>query len=620
MEKKIIDDKSLVKYVEDQLKKSKKDAFELQACLNIAFFAGQQWLKVDRTQGKFYNVTLEPWQVRLVENRIQPIVRTELAKITKNKFVMYVNPATLDDKDIKAARTAEKVNEYLEYALSLQEKDRELCLWGLTSGLAFMKPFWNPTKGRAFDDGTGNVIHEGDVDCCVVSIFELKFDTSCNRWEDISWISHEKIRSIDYIKQVYGVEVEPEDNLTTSNIYEAKIQNLSSIEGVSYQKKDNSAIVHEYWELPAAEYPTGRRITTCADKVLVYEEDIGFGPQDDTERELPFFPFFHINVPGRLFPTCIVEQLIPLQRELNKSRSMIKENLNLVGNPILLSQKGNLDDTPTNEPGQVLEYNISKPEYLSPPTLGADIYRDIDYTISAFEFVSGQHETSHGTTPAGVTSGTAIGYLQEQDDTKLGPSTANYITCKQKYKKYMLKMVQKLYEEMRTLRIAGDNKKVEVMEFQGSELTSIDVRVNEATMFQTSKAASQDFILKLVQYGILLPDRERDRQLIMEVLEFGIMDNVYSEMEQDVSQASIENEKFTKGQNSLVMDFYNHDVHVKEHNKFRKSENYLNLPIEIQTMINSHVQAHMDYLVQAIEQQAKQQMMMQQPKTETTAQ
>lgn len=595
---KVIEEKDLVKYVEDQLCKCKKDPYELQAYVNISYFAGKQWVKIDRTSNKLFEVPQEPWQVRFVANKIQPIVRTEQAKVTKNKFVMFVNPATTDDNDIKAARTGEKVNEWLEYALSLQEKDRELCLWGLTTGIAFMKPYWNLSKGREFQDEDGTPMHEGDVDCCVASLFELKFDTSYSKWEDIPWICHEKIRTVDYIKQTYGIDV-PAEDITSTNLYEAKLQSLDT--GIAYRKAENSAVVHEYWELPTSAYPKGRRITVCADKVLLYEEDIGFGVGDDSERELPFFPFFHITVPGRLIPTCIVEQLIPIQREYNKSRSQIIENKNLVGNPILISPFGCLNETPTNEPGQHIEYNpVGKPEYLQPPQMGAEFYKNIELLNGEFEFVSGQHETSHGTTPTGVTSGTAIGYLQEQDDTKLGPTIANFISCKQKYKRYLLKMVQKNYDIERTIRISGDNRKVESLSFQGSDLTSIDVRIAEATMYQTSKAAKQDLVIKLVQYGLLLPEKEQDRQLIMKVLEFGIMDDVYSEAEQDAAQAQLENDKFQKGDPSDVRDFYNHEVHVNEHNKFRKSETYTQLPDEIKDIVDLHVDTHMQILTNAL--------------------
>ena len=307
-EQRLVNEDELAKFVDKQLEKCKRDAYELQAYLNISYYLGKQWIKTDKSSNKLVEPPAEPWQVRFVANKIQPIVRTELAKMTKNKFVMYVNPATTDNNDIRAARVAEKIVEWAEYELGLQALDRDNCLWGLTTGISFVKPYWNPQRGRKFNDGTGNTMHEGDIDCCIVPFFELKFDTSCTSWDEIKWACHEKIRSVEYIKDVYGVDVQAESGLTATNLYEAKLLTLASNDnGVSYKKLEDSAVIHEYWELPSAKYQNGRRITTCGNKVLLYAEDIGFGEQDDSPRELPFFPFFHIKVPGRLFPTCLCE-------------------------------------------------------------------------------------------------------------------------------------------------------------------------------------------------------------------------------------------------------------------------------------------------------------------------
>ena len=165
----------------------------------------------------------------------------------------------------------------------------------------------------------------------------------------------------------------------------------------------------------------------------------------------------------------------------------------------------------------------------------------------------------------------------------------------------MLFRSQKNYDIERTVRIAGDNRKIETVEFKGSDLTSIDVRVNESTMYQTSKAAMQDYIIKMVQYGLLVPTNERDRQLIMKVLEFGVMDDVYSEFEQDTSQAQTENDKFQRGDITPdVREFYNHEAHIKEHNKFRKSEAYAELPDELKEIIDNHVLLHSEFFMQSI--------------------
>ncbi len=119
-ETKTVDEKELTSFVNEQLTKCRREDIERQAYINISYFLGKQWVKVDPVSGQIAEPPKEPWQVRFSANKTQPIVRTEHAKITKNKFVMFVNPATSDDSDIRAARTAEKIVQWLEYDLSLQ--------------------------------------------------------------------------------------------------------------------------------------------------------------------------------------------------------------------------------------------------------------------------------------------------------------------------------------------------------------------------------------------------------------------------------------------------------------------------------------------------------------------
>lgn len=591
-------EQEIVSYVDDRLKQAENKPYRMQAYLNIAYFAGKQWVAFDKVNSRLFEPPKEPWQVRYVSNRVQPIVRTELAKITKNKFIMIVVPASNDDEDIKSARVGEKVTEWLEYELNLNEKDQENGLWGLTTSISFVHPYWNPSKGLSIPDPeTKETVKQGDVDCDIVSMFELRWDSTASKWDEVKWCCYEKIRDVNYVKKVYDVEVTPEANVFSTNIFEAQLRDLNTLgQGAAYKPAENSVIVKEFWELPSTEYPNGRRITVAGGKVLFYDEDIGFGPDDETERELPFFPFFHIQVPGRVMPTCVVEQLIPVQREYNKSRSQIIENKNLMSNPVWLVPKGSLEEDPTNMPGAVYEYNFAmgKPEMLTPPSTGVDVYKNIDICVEEFDYISGQHEVSHGSAPPGVKSGVAINFLQEQDDTKLGPTISNFIKCKQKYMRYLLKMLQKKYDVARTLKLVGKNKKIETFEFKGSDLTSIDVRIQEASMYQMSRAAKQDWIMQLVQNGVL--DPAKDKALIIKMLELGITDDMYDDYEIDINQAQNEQDNWKKKNfNTPVRDFYNHAVHVNEHNKFRKSDDYTGLPVDEQKQIDAHVQQHLEF-------------------------
>src|SRR5262245_50854014 len=94
----------------DELHRKSKKArsrFEPQWYLNLAYYNGDQWVKWDG--GRLYEPALEPWRVKPVDNRIQPCVRTEIAKMTKTRPDFAVTPSSSDEEDIRASAMGERV-------------------------------------------------------------------------------------------------------------------------------------------------------------------------------------------------------------------------------------------------------------------------------------------------------------------------------------------------------------------------------------------------------------------------------------------------------------------------------------------------------------------------------
>ena len=63
-EQKIVNEQDLSKFVTEQLEKCKRDAYELQAYLNISYFLGKQWIKTDKASNRLVEPPMEAWQVR----------------------------------------------------------------------------------------------------------------------------------------------------------------------------------------------------------------------------------------------------------------------------------------------------------------------------------------------------------------------------------------------------------------------------------------------------------------------------------------------------------------------------------------------------------------------------
>lgn len=616
-----VQEKDLIREIEDKLDTFDNLPDEMQSYINLAYYAGKQWISYDTVNRKLFEPPKNPSEIRYVGNRIKKIVRTELAKVFKNQAVPQVIPASNNDDDIDSAVIGEKICEWLEYELDLGQKDRDLVLWGLTTRICIIEPYWNTSKGDNIsyegespeDDYSGKT---GDVDIDIINLFECKYDPTAKQWEDVQWFCKEKVRTVDYVKEVYGVEVKPEDDIVETNCLESQLRNLSTTWNTTTAKQTkNSVKVKEYWEKPSTKYPKGRRVTIANGELLAYVDDIGFGDQDDTERELPFFPFVHIVIPGRVPGQSIIEDLIPVQREYNRVRSKIIEYNKKMSGKWVIEEDSLVDDI-TDADDQILEYHkhCNPPKIEQPGNLGADVYKNLEQLLEEFYFISGQQEVSHGSTPAGVTSGVAIQFLQEQDDTVMGPTIRNYVRCKQKYMSYMLKMIRYMYREERTLKIVGKNKEIETVSFYGNEITSTDVRISEGSMLHASKAGKQQWIMNLIQAGLLNPQQDRD--IILKMLELGIDDELYDNTEIDRNQAQNEQTKWMQGDFSPdVRDFYNHTIHILEHNKFRKGSDYEKLkavaigndalgnPMTAQQLVDLHVQQHQEFINQMQQQQ-----------------
>lgn len=587
----------LVSLLEERVEQGKNQINNAQNYINLAYYLGKQWIHWDAVNKKVYEASNDG-RTHFVANRIQKIVRTELAKIVKNKPIMACVPASNEEDDIRASKVGDKVLEYLEYKHKLHHAvDKKVIMWGLTTEIGYVHPYWDPSKGDAVTSEDGESVTLGEECFDVLSAFDVIIDPDAKEWDEVQFFIKPKARTTKYIKDKYGKDVAPDGNVEFNDGVSRQLDSLYQKYGqtISRTKKDK-VTVYECWEAPSKDHPKGRRWAVAGGELLYSVNDIGFGEEDDTPRELPLFPFIHIEVPGRIQGQSVIETLIPLQREYNRARSQIIDNKDLMSNPMWIVAEGSVEDVEDipNYAGGILTYNsgFPPPQRDQPPSLGGDVYKNLEQLQEEFYFISGQQEVSHGSTPAGVTSGVAISYLQEQDNTVLGPSISNFIYCKQGYMSYALKMLKFKYDYPRKLKIVGDSNQVNLLEFIGSDLTSTDVRIQEGTMYQDSKPAKQQWIMNLIQAGVLNPQTDRD--MIVRMLEIGMVDEMYDQSQIDIDQARKEQMYWEKKafDETIVRDFYNHDVHLMEHDRFRKSDIYEDMTPEEQSQVDSHILEH----------------------------
>ena len=100
-----------VDFVEKAFRESKPHMQNLyrQWALTIAWYGGEQNVDFSSTSHQFYKNTKHPWQARLVANKMLPLVRQQVARMSQTKPAWIVDPATSDEEDIQIANTSTKI-------------------------------------------------------------------------------------------------------------------------------------------------------------------------------------------------------------------------------------------------------------------------------------------------------------------------------------------------------------------------------------------------------------------------------------------------------------------------------------------------------------------------------
>jgi hypothetical protein len=599
---------------------------ERQWYLNLAFFMGQQYVQFRQagTNGPFdlYTPKAPQWRVRMVVNQVRKIVRKEISRLCAQKPNAFVIPASSEDADVFAAQAGEAIWDSLWRKVKFNKVLREVVFWQAVCGNGFIKSYWDPykvdpdtTKPPDPENPEADLKVYGDICIEKVTPFHLFVpDLMCTNIEDQCYVIHAQVRSNSWIKQMFNID-------GGSNKLETVDDSLLSVMQVNRNtnKKDQS-IVLEIWVKPnyLPELPQGGVFTIAAGELVS-----GF---EGWPYEHGQYPFSKIDASptGKFYNTSIIEDLIPLQRELNRSRSQLIESKNKMTKPQLVAQKGAIvAQRVTTEPGQIIFYEMGfePPQPLPLQNLPSYVTEEINRLYDDMADISGQHEVSNGSTPPGVTAATAISFLQEQDESLIAGQYSSIEEAVEKIAAQSLVYVKMYWDEERTVKVVGLDGTFDVQTFKNSDINgNTDIRVESGSALPTSRAAKQAFIMDLMKMGFIQPDEG------LEILEVGGLNRIYERIQIDKRQAQRENLKMrvvteedvqrnqqefeaSNPQNQVDIDegmklvpplvihtntYDNHELHIQIHNNYRKSQNFESAPSNVKILFEAHVREHME--------------------------
>lgn len=611
-----------VRWVKDQYVsiRNARTTTERQWYLNLAFFLGKQNVALMRptvgpiTTTRLWVPPAPYYRSRPVINRIRATIRTELAQLTGNRPNASVVPSSSEDRDMYAAQAGEQIWYQLYDEHKLRSKFRTTMWWTLICGTGFMKSYWDFEKQGATDPETGQP-YQGDICFNPETPFHVLVpDFRAISLEDQPWLIHAQAKSPEYVKMRF-----PEAMPSSTNASEILEDSFLNLTGTKTGQNQKSILVLECYIKPGQhpQFPEGAYYTVVGDTIVQGYHGLPF-----SHGEFPFAKFEHIPA-GKFYSTSLVEDLIPLQKEYNRTRGQIIEAKNRMAKPQLVAARGSVDPSKiTSEPGQVIEYipGFPEPKPLALTPLPNYVLQELERIITDWNDIAGQHEVTHGQVPPGVTAATAISYLQERDESKLSHTFDSLEEGIEKIAKMALTYVHDFWDVPRIVRITGPDGSFDAMAFKGSDLDgNLDIRIEAGSALPTSKAAKQALIMDLMKMGFIDPQKG------LEVMDMGGINKIYEQVQVDRRQAMRENLRMAQvtadtmmqynAQNEQMMQqnpmafeggvppiivpvntWDNHRLHIEAHNDYRKGQAFENLPQETKALFEAHVQQHIQAL------------------------
>ena len=580
-------EKEILDYVEKILSQAKKERipFERQWYLNLAFYSGKhyvQWINTTNANyARLVEPAMPPWRVRHVVNKTRVIVRTELAKLLREKPRGYVIPETTDEEDIHAARAGDAIIEHLHRELKFGRHMRRAMFWVSTCGTGFIKDYYDSA-------GIDSSKMRGAIRLDPVPPFRLYVpDLMEEELESQPAIIDSSGKTPEWIWDTFQVRVQPDAGNSRGEV-DAKF--LSAL-GVLQSQNRNYVTVYEAWIKSCSKFPEGAMVQWAQGKLLNFQEGWPYGYID-----YPYTKFEHVPT-GRFYAESTLTDLIPVQKEFNRTRSQIIEAKNRMAKPQLVAPVGSIDPTKiTSEPGLIVFYKVGyqPPTPLQLQPLPQYVLQDLQMSQQDMNDISSQHEITRGSTPPGVTAATAISYLQEEDDSKLSFTIASIEEGVEKINGHLLQHVVDRWQAERQIKVTGQNNQFETMILSQETLRGNTTWVVEhGSAIPRSRAAKQAFIMELGDKGWIPP------QKALQYLDMAETGKLYEETQIDTRQAQRENLYMKMGKEVPPNKFDNHLVHIMEHDSFRKRETYETMDPMMKQMIDMHVDGHKIMLVMA---------------------
>lgn len=583
---------------------------------NLWIYKGVQWASQSTNNNRFTDnggpmSMASRRSPRIVLNYTYDFIESKVSRYTRNKDAVAFYPANQEQSDRDDAKIAQQVSDYIWYVNNFEKLKARWIRQALVCGESFLFRTWNPNKGAVHPDYLaakeqgrtvpildidGNAINNtdgepmnlqrciriGDVDLEVIPPYQV-FEMPTTNRDNIDWCIRWDLKDIDYLKAKYpdkASDIKSDDTVQIFSNYRVDIGKLQS-QVVVYTLYHRH---HEFLE-------DGRFVKFTRDCVL--ENTIL--PYSD--GKLPYEYLGDMEHPDHPRCSSIIQQLFPIQHQINAYASLIYKSLVLCAHPKIVYEGGTVQMTQLSAESTLVAVDPSasfQPHMLSSAIVHQELFQALDVLVKAFDRMSGVFSLSHGQAPSGVRAAKALRVLEDQEDKKnayFGVKMSEAITG---LAKGQVGVAGDYYDDSdgRLIHILGKDNKYKLLSFKSKSLQSPFVVRAEATpALSQSPSARIDEVAEIANVRVNA-DSPFTKGQFLELS--GLADNKeFEDVETRAYRcAQSENEDFLSG-NPVADPTPDEDLitHLKTHYQEAQSRDFKELtPPDRKQIFQKHVE------------------------------
>lgn len=472
---------------------------------------------------------------------------------------------------------------------------------------------------------------EGAIVVDVLSCVEVRGEWGPTPWHRKRWHQHRSFMTPEEVWEEYGVEVEPDvrgeeaesigalRRILFGSGYYGAAERKGRGWGNEQDTREGYVTILETWFRPSdypgmqktQDSPGGRMLLTAGEKTVL-RDGARYAPFPYTS---PIRTFDFVNVAGRPQGTSPQEMLNGPARTRNRIYGQILQHSTLVANPVQLidTSTGIQEGQVTNEPGANIFGNFrgfTRPpiEYVSPPSLGVDVYKSLDLLTGEFDDL-GNIPGAEGAPPTTDASGELVKELRFNSDRFVSATARRAVVEISRMAEDWFAILPVIWDREKLIRAGGDDLVAQTVVVTPELFTqgTINVVPEVESMLPEGRGERQQRIRQMWQEGVWGDPRTPEaRMMYLELARFPHLDRANRPGGVDRVTADQENGRLVQGVPAAevpVLEWYDHQVHLFVHERFMKGPEYLKLPVWIQQQFVLHREMHKMALAEAMARQ-----------------